>query len=65
MRGNVFGRDIDHQLTGTFGIENRAVGVLVGFPGVIVFVLGIGRFGFAFEGAAGTQRFTFRARAPI
>jgi hypothetical protein len=41
------------------------VGVLVGFPGVIVFVLGIGRFGFAFEGAAGTQRFTFRARAPI
>ena len=63
--GDVFSRNIDDQLTGAFGIENRAVRVVVGFFGVVVLVLGVSRFGFAFEGAAGTQRFTFRARAPI
>jgi len=33
--------------------------------GVIVFVLGFSRFRFAFEGAAGTQDCTFRARSPM
>jgi hypothetical protein len=39
--------------------------VVVSCFGVIVLVLGFSRFRFAFEGAAGTQDCTFRARSSI
>ena len=64
--GDFVGGNVDHNLTGAFGIQNRAVLVIVCFFGVIV-ICWVSRFRFVFEGAAGAQRFTFRlpARTPV
>jgi len=64
-RGDLFGGDIDDQLARAIGVENRSVLVIVSCFGLIVLLLGFSRFRFAFEGAAGTQDFTFRARSPM
>ena len=66
---NLVSGNIEHQFAGAFGIQNRAVlmVVVVVVAFVIVAVMRVrflGRFrvGVVFEGVGRTQRFAFRAR---